>query len=63
MPTDTLAWLRTVVYITASYVLINGSSATLFDQVNAWDDFHGVEHGALVVPAGRAKFLDGLLFV
>ena len=44
-------------------VLINGSSATLFDQVNAWDDFHQVEHRALVVPAGGAKFLAGLLFV
>ena len=62
-PGHILTWLRTVVYITALYVLINGSSATSFDQVIAWDDFHGVEHGALVKPAGRAKFLDGLLFV
>ena len=52
-----------MVYITALYVLINGSSATLFDQVNAGDDFHRVEHGALVVPAGGAKFLATLLFV
>ena len=31
--------------------------------MNAWDDFHRVEHGALVVPAGGAKFLAPMLFV
>ena len=50
-------------YITALYVLINGSSATLFDQVKGWNDFRLVEHDNLIVPAGGGKFLALLLFM
>ena len=49
--------LRPLVHLTTRHVLINHLFATFIDQLNARDDFNQVEHGALVVPAARAKFL------
>ena len=49
--------LRPLVHLTTRHVLINNLCATLLDQINAWDDFNGLEHDALVVPAARARFL------
>ena len=37
--------------------------ATFPDQLIAWDDFHRVEHDALVGPAEGARFLAAMLFV
>ena len=62
-PGHILTWLRTLVYLRALYVLINVSSATLFDQVNGWNDFRRVEHDNLIVPPGGGKFLALLLFM
>ena len=43
--------------------MVARSRSTARDQVNAWDDFYRVEHGALLVLVGGAKFLATLLFV